>query len=75
VFTRELQPTPKQAVRHAKISGREGESYSGKIVTGLPAYITWIAVTSKGSGWPIMFATAQGDRQRGEVEPSCSAVI
>ena len=40
-------PPPKQAVRSAPISGREGESYAARINTGLPASMTWMAVASK----------------------------
>jgi hypothetical protein len=38
---------PKQAVRSAPISGREGERYAARTITGLPARVTRIAVASK----------------------------
>jgi hypothetical protein len=40
-------PPPKQAVRSAPISGREGETYATKINIGLLASMTCIAVASK----------------------------
>jgi hypothetical protein len=40
-------PPPKQAIRSAPISGREGERYAARINTVLPAIMTWMAVASK----------------------------
>ena len=39
--------TPKQVVRSAPISWREGERYAARVFTGLPAIMTWMAVASK----------------------------
>jgi hypothetical protein len=40
-------PPPKQMVRSAPISGREGESYAGMINTGLSASMTWMVLAYK----------------------------